>query len=128
MTELEKKIYSQIGNNLLNLRVAHGLSRTALASKIGGTHQQLSKYETGHDRIPIMKLLLSADFFSVDITYFLEGVEIKTGDIKINKSERIYLEIMRNLNKIKDKSCKEAISTLTKSIANMGMKELVEKE
>jgi transcriptional regulator with XRE-family HTH domain len=45
-----------IGQRIADCRKALGLSRKTLAEKIGSTTQQLHKYETGANRLPVSHL------------------------------------------------------------------------
>ena len=41
----------QVGKNVRNLRVSHGMTLVDLSKELGISHQQLQKYETGSNRL-----------------------------------------------------------------------------
>ena len=66
-----------VGHNLLRLRVASGLSRRALSKRLDNiTHQQLSKYENGTDRIPAGRLLDISKALRVPVEWFYPMVKL----------------------------------------------------
>jgi transcriptional regulator with XRE-family HTH domain len=110
------EINKQIGKNLLNFRIEIGFSRQILAPKMGITHQQLKKYEDATNQISIARLFLLAKMCGRDITYFLSGIHDTPREEQINEVERIDLEIIKGLKKIKDKNSKYVINSLVKNL------------
>lgn len=110
------EINKQIGKNLLNFRMEGGFARKSLASKMGITHQQLTKYEDATNQISIARLFLLAKMCGRDISYFLSGIDDTLLEEQINKVERIDLEIIKGLKKIKDTNSKYVINSLVKNL------------
>jgi transcriptional regulator with XRE-family HTH domain len=97
-----------IGWKIKTLRTERGMSRMQLAPIIGVTHQQLTKYENGTNRIRSGRLKILADHFGVGINSFYDnedGVELNRG--------RMTLDLMRNFNK-NEPEMQEAICLLAK--------------
>lgn len=67
------RVDTHVGNQLRALRLAKGLSQTAVAKKIGVAYQQLQKYETGLNRVSISTMMALARLFEVPIAHFYEG-------------------------------------------------------
>ncbi|TXN62781.1 helix-turn-helix transcriptional regulator [Methylobacterium sp. WL6] len=59
-----------IGSRIAALRVANGLSQTALGEALGISFQQVQKYEKGLNRIGAGRLQITADILQVPITAF----------------------------------------------------------
>lgn len=55
----------RIGRNLRALRAERGLSLHDVAGVIGVSYQQLQKYETGANRLPLSAVPPLSDFFGV---------------------------------------------------------------
>lgn len=116
---IEKQELNQIdcyiGNRILGLRLAKGLSRQQLASNIGVTHQQLQKYEKGINRISAGRLVLIAQALNKPVSYFFDGVN---GDDEIVSSQhqRMCIEVSRNFMKISQPEHQIAINQLIRSL------------
>lgn len=95
---------SSIGEKILELRIAKGLSRQQLASKIEVTHQQLQKYEKGTNRICPARLFRTSQVLGESISYFFEAQSFD-----ISERTRIILEISRNCSKIKNNKVLDTI-------------------
>ena len=72
-------IDSEIGALIRKRRVASGLTLQALAVAVGCTHQQLSKYEKGENRVSAARLLQIAETLHKPVESFLspEAASIK---------------------------------------------------
>jgi transcriptional regulator with XRE-family HTH domain len=64
---------SVIGANLRNLRQINNLSLQNLGEILDVTYQQVQKYETGVNALPLASLPVLADFFGVSADYFFQG-------------------------------------------------------
>lgn len=62
-----------IGGNLRALRLNRGFTQTQIASALGVSFQQVQKYETGQNRLPIDKLLKLKQFYNAPFDVFFEG-------------------------------------------------------
>ena len=62
-----------IGSRIAALRAAQGLSQTVLGQAIGGSFQQVQKYEKGRNRIGAGRLQAIADLLQVPVETFFAG-------------------------------------------------------
>ena len=65
-----------VGRNIRLIRLAKGLSQTALARDIGVAFQQVQKYENGSNRVGSGRLFLIAKVLGVDIKALFAGCEL----------------------------------------------------
>jgi transcriptional regulator with XRE-family HTH domain len=64
-----------VGRNVHFWRLARGLSQTQLADRLGVTFQQVQKYETGHNRVSMGRLVKTAAVLRIPISALFEGTE-----------------------------------------------------
>lgn len=62
-----------IGKNIRDARLSHGLTQQQLAEKLGLTRQALSGYETGHRRASLEQLHMISEALDTDIHQLLYG-------------------------------------------------------
>ncbi len=65
-----------LGRNLRRIRCNKGLTQKAVASVLSVSFQQIQKYETGQNRIPIEKLLTLKVFYGIDFESFFKGSNV----------------------------------------------------
>jgi transcriptional regulator with XRE-family HTH domain len=65
----------QVGARVREQRERRGLTQANLASGLGVSYQQVQKYETGTNRIPVSRLYKVAQALEVPVTYFFDGIE-----------------------------------------------------
>lgn len=109
------RLDNYIGAKIRELRVSMGLSRMQLSSKIGVTHQQLCKYESGDNRISAGRLAVVAVALKKSVSYFYRGVT--DGSDSTNESERLTIEVSRRFAKMKDPIHKKAVADLVLSLS-----------
>ena len=63
-----------VGRKVCEKRIALGYNQSDLGRALGLTFQQIQKYEKGANRISASKLWDIARFFSVDVSYFFDGL------------------------------------------------------
>lgn len=107
-----------IGNKIYSLRLARGLSRQALGSKIGVSHQQVEKYEKGRNKIFVGRLVFIAKALDVDIMYFYEGYSNDEQERVSTQHQRMCLAVARNFMKITDSKHQNAINDLIKHMVS----------
>lgn len=107
------KVDIHVGRKIAEIRLAFGLTREDIASKIGVTHQQIAKYEKGENRISIGRLILIASLFGKAPSYFYEGVVEKVETPEEESRQRLTLEYSKNFKGIKNDDIKEAVNKLT---------------
>ncbi len=69
----------QVGINIRQLRIARGLSQTAVADKIGVSFQQIQKYEKGQNRVAGSRLMQIAELFNIKVESLFTGI-VQEGD------------------------------------------------
>ena len=104
-----------VGRKIHDFRIATGMSREDLAKTIGITHQQLSKYEHGTNRISIGRLIMIAKELGETITSFGSDIDLK--DKTALPKERITIEMANYFMNIKNSKVKEAINNLIKVVS-----------
>lgn len=62
-----------IAANIRRLRRDRALSQEAVAAVLNVSYQQVQKYESGHNRLCLARLVLLRDFFDVPLDEFLQG-------------------------------------------------------
>ncbi len=117
MQNKDKEIDKKIGQKLLELRLAKGLSRQQLSEVIGVTHQQLSKYEQGTNRISVSMLIRLSESLKVEPLYFFSDFSFQQEEVLDNYRIRMSLEVIRHLDNIGDEAMQNAILELIKVIA-----------
>ncbi|MEG2312175.1 helix-turn-helix domain-containing protein [Brevundimonas sp.] len=68
-----------VGRKVCEKRIALGYNQSDLGRALGLTFQQIQKYEKGANRISASKLWDIARFFSVDVSYFFDGLAARQG-------------------------------------------------
>jgi transcriptional regulator with XRE-family HTH domain len=105
-----------VGARMRERRVLVGMTQHELADLIGVTYQQAHKYEKGIDRVAAGRLYSIARALDVDIGYFYEGLHIGGGLVP-SPSQRMLLDLTRNLLNIPDPRHREALATLARALA-----------
>lgn len=106
------KVDAHVGRKIYELRIAFGLTRDAVASQVGITHQQFAKYENGSNRISIGRLILIAGVFGKHPSYFYEGITKYVLTEEEETRQRLVLEYSKNFKGIKNGDIKEAVNKL----------------
>lgn len=70
-----------MGKRLCDLRCLHGKSLREIGTKLGVTHQQVHKYETGETQIPPVHLFTYARIFNVGMAYLFGFSHEQNDDI-----------------------------------------------
>ncbi|KLU16007.1 MULTISPECIES: helix-turn-helix domain-containing protein [Xenorhabdus] len=87
-----------VGKRIQTRRKELGITATALAKELGLSQQQLSRYETGVNRINISHLVNIADIFNTPIQWFFEDCKpVKKEDCSVNKITDQYLPIAETI-------------------------------
>jgi len=66
-------IDTHVGSRVRMRRMMLGMNQTELGDALGLTFQQVQKYEKGRNRISASKLLQTAQFLRVPVTFLFEG-------------------------------------------------------
>jgi transcriptional regulator with XRE-family HTH domain len=89
-----------VGRLMRVQRMAHGLSQTDLAKRIGVTFQQVQKYESGANRISMGRLVRIGRALGVDVTYLLGGGQVVPAPASDPKEQAILADGLRMLGRI----------------------------
>ena len=95
-----------------------GLSQQEMAHLIGVTYQQAHKYERGINRISASRLYDIARVLRVPIGQFFEGLDDDTYVEELPARQRLCLEVARNFARIDNQRHQEALSLLTRALAD----------
>jgi transcriptional regulator with XRE-family HTH domain len=109
-----------IGSRIAALRVAKGLSQTALGEAIGVSFQQVQKYEKGRNRIGVGRLRTIADLLKVPVeTFFIGQAEACTGEAKVSTFlvDPKVAELVLAFTSISDRITRESVLSIVKSAA-----------
>jgi CheY-like chemotaxis protein len=72
---MEKLLNKHIGNKIKDRRLRLGMSLDYLSQKLGVSIPQITKYETGINRVPVEALYKLKLIFEVSLNYFFDGVD-----------------------------------------------------
>jgi transcriptional regulator with XRE-family HTH domain len=71
---LRAVINTHVGSRIRALRLCSGTTQAELGDVLGLTNQQVQKYEKGTNAMNLDKAWCTADYFGVDVGYFVEGL------------------------------------------------------
>jgi transcriptional regulator with XRE-family HTH domain len=118
----EDAFYRDLGRTIRLTRVASGKSQADIAGHLDVSFQQIQKYESGDNRIPVDCLVNLADFLEVPVTHL-------TGSGDRSKEESAFLALLekfegqefaallKHWTAIKDKQVRAAFLNLVKCMA-----------
>ncbi len=92
MTPQEKEYYAAVGANMRALRLSMGYSQEQMGEIWDVTFQQVQKYEKGHNRPPLDKLIKLCEMAKVDIGDVLRGAI--NFDIPASKNSSTLLKLL----------------------------------
>ena len=75
MNQSSVEVSKLIGINLRGLRLRCGFTQKQIARTLGVSFQQVQKYETGQNRLPIEKLMVLRALYGADYESFFYGVD-----------------------------------------------------
>lgn len=75
-TTEQQSIYNIAGARLKVLRAVNGLTQVKLGYIIGSSGQQVQKYETGANRLPIDKLAILVKRFGLSYDFFFKEIDL----------------------------------------------------
>ena len=110
-----------VGSRIAFLRAANGLSKSALASALGVSFQQVQKYETGKNRVGAGRLQAIAERLGVPVSSFFEpepDAAMENGPSLLRISGAV--ELLRAYNQIADDQMRRDVLSLVKSAARIG--------
>jgi transcriptional regulator with XRE-family HTH domain len=114
-TENSKATNIMVGAKLRALRQSMGITGEQLASKIGITYQQLSKYERGTNTMSLFRACLIARALGVSVLYFTDEERV---EIPVSLGQRMAMEVSRNFMKIQNPEMQLVLNKMTKLISD----------
>ena len=107
-------------DKIQELRLLRGFSQGDLGNIVDVSFQQIQKYESGKNAVPINKLCAIAEALSVDASTLLPTPQATHDGEYDSDSETGYemLKLMREYKKIKNKESRRAVYSLIKSLAS----------
>jgi transcriptional regulator with XRE-family HTH domain len=108
-----------VGRNVRIWRMARGLSQAQLATRLGVTFQQVQKYETGGNRIPIGRLVKLATILNVPISALLADAddgEPSRASLALLSDSRSF-RLAHAFAAIKNNRARESLANLVEKIA-----------
>lgn len=102
----DKEFLKRVGRNLKFYRVLNGFTAASLGEKMGVSHQQIYKYESGLDCLNLLWLERLTSIFDISLQDLL-GVENKETD-----ANRIELELIREFNFLPQKKKKAFVDVI----------------
>jgi transcriptional regulator with XRE-family HTH domain len=115
--ELAQKVGRQIKEERLN----HGLSRHELGVKIGVSGQQIDKYESGRDTIPLHRLFTLSRLFNRTPESFWTGVTSHaSADADSEVADNSTIQLVRAYKRIGDAKLRRQLLRLMKHLGGEG--------
>ena len=115
--ERATQVDRHVGMRIRERRIMLGMTQEQLAREVGITYQQEHKYERGVNRVSASRLYQIAEALRTPVSYFFEGIGAPEGR-RLSARERLTLEMVRTFGGIADPRLQEAISDLTRSLAD----------
>ncbi len=89
MTDSESNIDETIGRNIRMRRTLHGWTQADMGEKLGISHQQVQKYETGTNALRPALLKRLAELFNCSIYDLLYNCEVLAGSPPVTTPGRL---------------------------------------
>lgn len=117
----EGPFYRDLGHNIRLARSAAGKSQMDTAENIDVTFQQLQKYETGTNRIPIDRLIGLADYLDVPLSQFVgetgTGANSALQSLIEHFNSKEFQTLLKSWAAIEDPRLRSAVVNFVKSLA-----------
>lgn len=101
-TETELLVDAHIGGKIRERRAALGYTQYGLAYALGLSHQQVQKYETGVNRVPISRLMEIARFLDVPLNYFLPEEDGAAPDLPHGGVKRPLIQLAQAFERLSE--------------------------
>lgn len=83
-----------IAENMKRLRKIAGLTMQDIAACLNVTHQQVQRYESGHNRLPAQSIPALCDVLGVPVEALLNGISSSgTQSAELEKLRAVYMRI-----------------------------------
>ncbi|MCJ2065883.1 helix-turn-helix transcriptional regulator [Methylobacterium sp. J-088] len=111
-----------IGGRVTELRIARGLSQTALGDAIGVSFQQVQKYEKGRNRISAGRLQTIADLLKVPVETFFADRLVEGADgsnIRTFYDDPQVMQLITAFTSITDEIMRENVLSIVRAAAKI---------
>ena len=116
-----------VGERIVALRKARGLSQAALGAAVGVTFQQVQKYERGTNRVGAGRLQEIARLLEVPVSAFLDEGNGAAGDMQADVFGflRIHgaIDLLRAFATIEDDQLRREVLAIVRSASRLGREE-----
>jgi transcriptional regulator with XRE-family HTH domain len=117
----EERFYRDLGRSLRLARAAAGKSQEEAGDRVDVTFQQLQKYETGANRIPVDCLVNLAGYYEVPLSQFLAptAADSEFQSLASQLGDREFHTLIEAWGSIKDRPTRAALVELVKCMAKL---------
>ena len=118
MARRSEDIDKWVGQRIGELRRAHGLSQSALASSLGLSFQQVQKYEAGLNRVSAARLYQLSQSFACPVSEFFPPEEVTSG-AKVHRStiDKDCAALMTTFPRITDAGLRRSVLDVVEALA-----------
>jgi len=107
-----------VGQRVRARRSALRMSQTELGEAVGGSFQQIQKYEKGVNRIGASRLSAIAAVLQVPVTHFFEEPSARGSGGAASLDDPTTVDLVRAFDEISDPDVRERLVELTRSVAH----------
>lgn len=111
------EVAKAIGRNLRRIRMEKNLSQKSLADLWGVTFQQVQKYESGVNRVPIEKMYYLAQRYDISYHGFFKGVDVEGAENYSQHHAELDMSIMEIAHSIEDLTLKSRLRDIARILA-----------
>jgi transcriptional regulator with XRE-family HTH domain len=117
----ESDFYCDLGRALRVARSAAGRSQEDVASEIDVTFQQIQKYETGKNRIPVKHLVSISEYLEVPLSQLIAPSANDAGfqALAVQFGGKEFHDLMEAWVVLKDRAARAALISLVRCMANL---------
>lgn len=116
MDERTREIMRHIGERIRARRFDRGLSQTELARHVGVTLQQIQKYETAKNRIPVDRLVRIAEVLNTPVSHFTDTLAAGAEPETHTAAGRQSMEVVRHFQHIRSARVRSAVIGLLRNL------------
>jgi transcriptional regulator with XRE-family HTH domain len=106
----------EVGRRMREVRVHRGLTREQMGKRLGVSPQQIFKYETGKDAVPLHRLLQFASLFGVSPELFWNPRDIDHANAS-EASDMSVITLVRAYKQIKSTNTRRRLLDLVRQMA-----------
>lgn len=111
------RVDNLVGMRARDIRVARGVSQSALGEAIGVTAQQIQKYESGTNRMSVSTLLWVARTLGAPISAFFEDIEAQGSSAPTPLFDRQSADLLQNFCRIQSPAMRAKLVEFVRRLA-----------